>query len=89
MDPSSYQQSATPVKAAIAQLGQIVADALTLRAMCQRWDEVGRDPAKLDRRKSNDKIIYGGYVLPEALKLWGTPDNLDFEAFKARELETA
>ncbi len=75
--------------AAIAQLGQIVADALTLRPMCQRRKEVGCDSAKLDRRKFNDKIIYGGYVLAEALKLSGTPEDNNFEAFKAREAEPA
>jgi hypothetical protein len=47
--------------AGIAKLGEVVAGALSLRAMCLRWDEIGHDPAKLDLRKSNDRLIYGGY----------------------------
>jgi hypothetical protein len=67
--------------AGIAKLGEIVAGALSLRAMCQRWDEIDRDPVNLDLRKANDKLIYGGYVLAEALKFWGRPEDLDFDNY--------
>ena len=79
--------------AGIATLGEVVAGTLSLRAMCQRWDEIGRDPSKLDLRKGNDKLMYGGYVVAEALKLWGLPEDLDFaeylkmlKSLKARKL---
>jgi hypothetical protein len=67
--------------AGIAKLGEIVAGALSLRAMCQRWSEIDRDPAKLDLRKANDKLMYGGYVVAEALKLWGRLEDLDFDNY--------
>lgn len=65
----------------IAELGEIVAGALSVRAMCLRWEEIGRDPSKLDLNKSNDKLIYGGYVVAEALKLWGSSKDLSFEEY--------
>lgn len=65
----------------IAELGEIVASALSLRAMCQRWDEIDRDPSKLDLRKGNDKLMYGGYVVAEALNLWGLPKDLEFSEY--------
>ena len=68
-------------EAGIAKLGDIVAGALSLRAMCQRWEEIDRDPSKLDLRKGNDKLMYGGYVVAEALKLWGQPEDIDFDEF--------
>jgi hypothetical protein len=69
----------------IAKLGKVVAEALTLRAMCQRWADIDRDPSKLDLRIKQDKIIFGGYVVAEALKLWGNQQDLDFEAYKKRK----
>lgn len=58
-----------------------MAGALSIRAMCQRWEEIERDPSKLDLGKGNDRLIYGGYVVTEALKLWGLPEDLDFAAY--------
>ena len=75
--------------ASLAELGEVVASCLSLRPMCQRWEEVGRQPEKLDRRKGNDKVIYGAYVVQEALKLWGSSEDTDFEAFKKLELVDA
>lgn len=75
--------------ASLAELGEVVASCLSLRSMCLRWEEVGRQPAKLDRRKGNDKVIYGAYVVPEALKLWGRADDLDFEAYCVSVSEAA
>jgi hypothetical protein len=68
--------------AGMAQLGEIVAEALTLRAMCQRWEDIDRDPSRLDQRKGSDKIIYVGYVVAEALKLWGRADDQELEEYK-------
>ena len=73
---------ATQDAVGISKLGEIVAGALSLRAMRQRWEEIDRDPVKLDLRKGNDKLMYGGYVVAEALKLWGTPKDLDFDEFR-------
>lgn len=72
--------------AGLAELGEVVADVLILPAMRQRWQEIGRDPSKLDRRRGSDKMIFGGYVVPEALKLWGGAADTDFEAFKENQL---
>ncbi|MEO9697230.1 MAG: replication initiation protein [Tateyamaria sp.] len=72
-------------EASITALGQIVADALVIREMCQRWEAIKRDPSQLDLRKSNDRIIFGGYVVAEALKLWGDPQDLDFEEYKKQK----
>ena len=91
-DFSAYQKArATELllqqdAAGIEELGAVVAGVLSLRAMCQRWEEVGRDPAKLDQRKGTDKLIFGGYVVAEALKLWGKPEDLENEVYKKLKL---
>jgi len=80
------QQTAT----AIAELGERVAkDLPSIADYRRRWKEIGMQPAKLDRRKATDKTIYGAYVVREALKMWGRADDLDFESFKKRVLESA
>ncbi len=73
----------------LGKLGEVIAGALGIRSMCLRWEEIGRQPSKLDRRKSEDKIIYGGYVVPEALKLWGQAEDNDLEAYRASVSEPA
>ena len=76
--------------AAIAELGEVVAEVLpSIATYRNRWREIGQHPAKLDKRKATDKTIYGAYIVPEALKLWGRAEDTDIEAFRAAELEAA
>jgi plasmid replication initiation protein len=77
------QQSA----ANVAELGVIVADQLpSVANYRRRWEEIGRQPAKLDRRKASDKTIFGAYVVPESLKLWGKPEDNDQELYRSKLL---
>lgn len=71
--------------AELAKLGELVGKALIVRQMVLRWQEVGQDPDKLDKRKGTDKMIFGAYVVPEALSLWGKPEDSDLEAFRAQQ----
>ncbi len=74
------QQSA----ASLAKMGDMVADALPgIADYRRRWREIGQQPDRLDRRKATDKTIYGGYVVPEALKLWGRAEDIDFAIYRA------
>ena len=50
----------------------------------QRWAAVGKDHTQLDQRKMTDKTLFRTWVVQETLKLWGKPEDLDFEAYKAR-----
>jgi len=47
-----------------------------------RWRSIEGEIKKLDRRKTTDRTIFNGYVVPEALKLWGKPEDLDLEAYR-------
>ena len=75
--------------AALAELGDDVAEQMSFRAFNVRWNELGRQVAKLDKRKGNDKVIWGAYVVPEVLKRWGEPADTDIEAFRRLETEAA
>ena len=73
--------------ASLAELGVIIADLLPSVANYRcRWEEVERQPARLDRRKSSDKTIFGAYVVPEALKLWGKPEDSNIELYRSKLL---
>ena len=75
--------------ATLAELGDDIAEQLSYRAFSVRWNELGRQVAKLDKRKGNDKVIWGGYIVPEVLKRWGDPADTDIEIFHQLEAEAA
>ena len=50
----------------------------------RRWNEVDQDYTRLDLRKMTDKTIRG-WVVQETLKLWGEPEDLEFETYKKRK----
>ena len=60
------------------KLHERVAEALPAYAdFRRRWQDVGRDYRNLDRRKATDGLLFRGYVVPEALSLWGKPEDTD------------
>lgn len=73
----------------LKKLQDRVADALPAYAdFRRRWLDVGRDYRSLDRRKATDGLIYRGYVVPEALNLWGKPEDTNLEAFRTKPSES-
>ena len=72
-------------EAGIAELSKLVAGSLSLRQMVLRWNEIDGNPSRLDKRKKSDVLIFGGYVVPAALALWGTDEDQDFEVYKSNK----
>jgi len=59
----------------------VILGALTIPLERERWRKMGKDCRKIATKKSSYKTLRG-YVVNEVLKLWGTPDDLDLEAYR-------
>ncbi|SMX45585.1 Initiator Replication protein [Octadecabacter ascidiaceicola] len=77
----------TQSAANMVELSAVVGDLIPpLPDYRNRWRSIEGEIKKLDRRKITDRTIFNGYVVPEALRLWGKPEDLNLATYKKSKL---